>query len=215
MTTIDHHRSRTSDARALPLVPELVRAVLSGAKTVTRRPVRRQPASIVGDMLGQPKWYANADPGDVILCPYGAPSARLWIRERALVLATRRTGAARSVRLRYVADGAESDWIPWPARLASPPVGRCIPNGVHREGARLFVEVTEVRVERVQDITEEDARAEGVVWRGDGPAKYRAAFQILWNEINEERAPWPSNPWVWVIGFKRVATSAQEGAPSP
>lgn len=90
-----------------------------------------------------------------------------------------------------------------------------------RWASRITLEVTEVRVERLQDISEEDAQAEGVE-RCDGfplslgypageddgkcvlyPSAVRA-FSVLWDSLNHERAPWRSNPWVWVIRFKRV-----------
>jgi hypothetical protein len=93
-----------------------------------------------------------------------------------------------------------------------------------REAARIFLRVTDVRVERVQDISEEDAKAEGIVsyWaephRDDAPfigaAKElgadlcltrREAFQQLWNHINAKRGyGWDTNPWVWVYTFERT-----------
>ena len=79
-----------------------------------------------------------------------------------------------------------------------------------RWACRIVLEVTSVRVEALQDITEADARAEGVEPRTagqdeSGPIKtHRTGFVYLWQQINGERANWLSNPWVWVVSFKRV-----------
>ncbi len=86
-----------------------------------------------------------------------------------------------------------------------------------RWASRLILEVVNVRVERLQEITEEDARAEGIIDGGclncgesepcgcDNPnPDARDTFIYLWNSINGKKHPWTSNPWVWVIQFKRV-----------
>jgi hypothetical protein len=91
-----------------------------------------------------------------------------------------------------------------------------------RWASRITLEVTDVRVQRLQDITDEDAKAEGVVplehihedQRVPGPGfndcrlgdqPHRLPFAILWDEINGKRAPWEADPWVWAIEFERVA----------
>ena len=77
-----------------------------------------------------------------------------------------------------------------------------------RWASRILLEVTSVRVERLQDISEDDAEAEGVdpkQWpRGKEIESYVGAFHTLWDENNGKRAPWASNPWLWVVEFKRV-----------
>lgn len=79
-----------------------------------------------------------------------------------------------------------------------------------RSLSRITLEVTSVRVERLQDISEEDAKAEGVIPRTNGfdesgPTKsHRTGFVYVWQDINAKRAPWESNPWVWVVEFNRV-----------
>lgn len=84
-----------------------------------------------------------------------------------------------------------------------------------RWASRITLEVTGVRVERLQDISEEDASAEGVEMydsaTGDVFYGPRDAFMALWETINGKRAPWASNPWVWVIEFRRVQ-AAREAA---
>lgn len=85
-----------------------------------------------------------------------------------------------------------------------------------RWASRLTLEVLSVRVERLQDISEGDAKAEGVTapwlgfgsWDYIGPSTHREAFALLWDRINAKRAPWASNPWVWVLEFRRVEAGA-------
>jgi hypothetical protein len=77
------------------------------------------------------------------------------------------------------------------------------------EASRLFLEVKQVGIERVLDITEEDARMEGVVKgradNGHWYVDYKSAFAFLWNHLNAKRGyPWNNNPWVWVYEFMRV-----------
>lgn len=79
---------------------------------------------------------------------------------------------------------------------------------IPRWASRILLEVTDVRVERVQEISEEDAKAEGILksdgWNGNG-MYYAVAFARLWDSINKERGfGWDKNPWVWVLGFKRI-----------
>ena len=80
-----------------------------------------------------------------------------------------------------------------------------------KSAARIFLLVTDVRVEQVRQITEDDAKAEGVQIGRDNPGcgnscvNYRTAFSLLWDSINAKRGyPWESNCWVWVYGFERI-----------
>lgn len=77
-----------------------------------------------------------------------------------------------------------------------------------RWASRISLEIVRVRIERLQAITESDAQVEGVtpsiVGQDLDGLKFRAGFQSLWQEINGKRAPWESNPWVWVVEFKRM-----------
>lgn len=154
-----------------------------------------------------------------IACPYGAPGNRLWVRETWAPMAK-----SRDTRVAYRADmmvqnqtrrsGAQVDLVPWPVdnnKGRGYAVTRWTPS-IHmpRWASRIDLEVTEVRVERLQDITEEDAKAEGVehVSIADVPRQAawscRQDFSVLWDKINGGKAPWKSNPWVWVVSFKRV-----------
>ncbi len=167
-----------------------------------------------------------------VTCPYGAEGDRLWVRE-----AWRPVGWTEDflrATIDYRADGMMRDVEPrvadsyvwagrWGAALerqgAKPDVRGYLvfPNekeqrwhpSIHlpRWASRIILEVTDVRVQRVQEISEEDAAAEGVtpmaVLPGDR-LSHVAAFAMLWDSINHARAPWDSNPWVWAITFKRV-----------
>jgi hypothetical protein len=142
-------------------------------------------------------------------CPFGFPVSRLWVRETARVVEV--SASRLRVRVVYEADGTESGWLPYPERLKRPKVGNCIANGVHREGSRLTLEVTEVRVQRCSEITEGDALAEGVeanpYFLADGtrdeamsiPAK--ANFEALWASLYGPEA-W--NQWCWAVTFRRL-----------
>lgn len=168
--------------RALPLTAPLVRAYLDGLKDVTRRPLKSVgPPTVymaVPDHVRVPEsarreyGWLLPDMGSEFVCPLGRPGDTFWIREPARVVDVARRLARRIVRgtlrgervvrLNYLADLKTSGWMPYPDRLVEPVVGNCVPNGVHREGARLFAELVSVGAEPVQSITEEDARREGI-----------------------------------------------------
>jgi len=198
----------------------MVRAILSGTKTQTRRVMTPQPiegcgAPVVGAYhpivvrrgIEEPspeRWGASTEEQSWP-CPYGQPGDRLWVRE-AWSIAT-----GNGHRIVYRADVGSALW---PSTVETPS-GRVWRPSTHmkRAQSRLTLEVTSVRVERVQSISEEDARAEGV---SAGPSaalaetpigvSAREAFADLWESINGERADrsWSANPWVWCVGFKRV-----------
>lgn len=157
---------------------EMVRTIIDGRKTQTRRTING------GD-------YTPWQP-----CPFGQPGDHLWVRE---------TWAEHDeVEVVY---RNPPNWSP----LDVPPVDKWRPS-IHMPhwASRITLEITSVRLERVQDISEEDAKAEGVFepcgWANPTPARpYRLAFSSLWESIYSKRAPWSSNPWVWVIEFMKVS----------
>lgn len=189
----------------------MVRAILAGRKTVTRRilaaPDWATPDDAVNALKAGHEHLGLMRDGRPVrrhsLTPYGIPGDRLWVRETWRPL--RPDDAAPDggpVIVRYDADGAKimhdegkiGAWT-WPQAAK-----RGYVPGIHmpRWASRLTLSVVDVRPERLHDITEEDAVAEGVM---DG--RYHVlAFARLWDSINGTRAPWESNPWVWRIRFE-------------
>ena len=162
----------------------MVRAIIGGQKTVTRRVIRGvspgadRPLAMCGAV-------SFSDTGRWIACPYGAPGDRLWVRET----------------WRYESDGVAMYRADVRDELAHRAKWR---PGIHlrREHARLFLAVESVRVERIHMIDCEDARREGI---GSGPwADERDGFARLWQKINGKRAPWSADPWVWRVQFRRL-----------
>ncbi|MFS2159223.1 hypothetical protein ACCD10_17965 [Pseudomonas sp. Pseusp122] len=191
----------------------MVRAILEGRKTVTRRKVKKQAALDCLAAGFEPAFLAL--PGNADLCPYGQPGDRLWVRETWAADAQLNAIAPRELSqgepILFPADGALREVG---CSMISP--GRSRPS-IHmpRWASRILLEITEVRVERLQDITHEDAAAEGVhrdsacrMWTAtdEGGTCHRyptPAFKDLWTGING-LASWNTNPWVWVVEFKQV-----------
>lgn len=122
-----------------------------------------------------------------VRCPYGQPGDRLWVRE---------TWRAWGGTVRHVDYRATTE-IPRPADGWKPSIH------MRRADSRIMLEIVAVRVERLQDISEADAKAEGCQADPyDGPTYYDH-FALLWRSINGQGS-WTTNPWVWVIEFKRV-----------
>lgn len=176
----------------------MVLALLDGTKTQTRRiankPVRHPD---LGNIYTPGALVLEREPQHVIerACPYGQPGDRLWVRE---------TWAPMTNGFAYGAD---------PVWNASPD-GKWRPS-IHmpRAACRLELEITGVRVERLQDISESDALAEGTpsdlmpidVSRMPYPSSIEAGkYAALWEQINGPGS-WDANPWVWVVEFKVAA----------
>lgn len=131
-------------------------------------------------------------------CPYGVAGDRLWVREAWRIgkgydgLPGSEVNSSLVPRIHYEADGAA------PAFAGRYRHGRFMP----RWACRMVLEVVGVRVERLQDIDENDAEAEGCEEESDVYSAVRV-YRDLWDSLNAERAPWASNPFVWVVEFKR------------
>jgi hypothetical protein len=216
----------------------MVRAILDGRKTVTRRIVKeRSPHWVVDERGDGTPWLMVArdsvrgasiydDAWLPAACPYGAPGDHLWVRETWGVAHEHADTITHSAAL----EDARRQ-MPWAAIVyadethTKPKKWR---PSIHmpRWASRILLDVTAVRVERLQAISEEDARAEGVkasdaaaVFQRVGTSTHglphvrqvkdlentaRGAFACLWDSINGERAPWASDPHVWVVSFKLV-----------
>jgi hypothetical protein len=185
--------------------PEMVLAILNDLKTKTRRVVK-WPVSISDHgmshspmVLRKGIWWKPEE-----ISPYGKPGDRLWVREK---LDMWPGGPC------YAADGMTVDrmnvdweWFENWERSYCPSIF------MPRWASRITLEVINIRVARVQDISEKDVISEGIgaftLARGvlsDAPPDPRWKFIELWNSINAKRGyGWDVNPWVWVIEFRRV-----------
>jgi hypothetical protein len=201
----------------------MVRAILESRKTVTRRAVKawQQPqieddGSWFAVAQRHPRWGFGVSGDDAAecaaelarsgCCPYGGPGERMWVRETWAQPANLDPGPT-VYRATYPDCIKGQGWENLPPSSAI----RWKPS-IHmfRRDSRILLEITDVRVERLQDINEDQAMSEGVdtqavaSFRGTGvdrPAGF--AFRDLWISINGPDA-WAANPWVWVVEFKRV-----------
>ncbi|MBX3653245.1 MAG: hypothetical protein KF686_03610 [Ramlibacter sp.] len=217
----------------------MVRAILEGRKTQTQRVVKPR------DLAWMDEHQGLREKSNVERCPYGKPGDRLWVRE------TLRRGS--SGVWHYLADEKEISMLSTDPRCAlmvswahhrDEDRNYCPSIHMPRWASRITLEITGVRVERLQAISEADAIAEGcksdqpVTWwqgykdsgeklgllhtqvQGDAPPDWmiephkmppkpwllrgaRHYYQTLWGDINGADS-WESNPWVWVVEFKRV-----------
>ncbi|TKK11934.1 hypothetical protein PflCFBP13510_12230 [Pseudomonas fluorescens] len=218
----------------------MVRAILDGRKTVTRRAFKghqipqwspEDPEMGMGDdwhavgqhhrcygfiVSGATEADCAKELAKVGACPYGRPGDRLWVRE-----AWQTDAQLNSVTPRDLSHGEPiqypADWDFRQTGCAMIKPGKIRPS-IHmpRWGCRILLEITDVRVERLQDISEDQAKAEGVRlytdhaelgewWHVDGIDTYsadpRKSFELLWSSVGGD---WVANPWVWVVEFKRV-----------
>ncbi|BDD93501.1 hypothetical protein PanNE5_29410 [Pandoraea sp. NE5] len=199
--------ARSKRERPILFSAPMVRAILDGSKTQTRRV-----------MTDRHRWHFESI-GDLALCPFGMPSDRLWVRETWGVadewlhecvtepprtIAYRANLAAHNFDPAYAVNTSDWGWerMRWRPSIHMP-----------RWASRITLEVTGVRVERLQDISDKDCiaegiglngAAEGVLLSGDLPESLpRAMYRDLWESIYGTGS-WSENPWVWVGGFERV-----------
>lgn len=189
---------------------EMVNAILSGRKTQTRRVIkfpfidRNMGCELSGNELA-----GEIAAGNFWNSTLGQPGDRLWVREKTRLSYYLPNNRAY---VQYEADGKTAA-VDVPSRIKHVYEGNCFSNGCYREASRITLEITGVRVERLQDISQADAIAEGgpqshpsidAVSRDYGfPDFSRSWFgQTWWSIYGEEN--WQANPWVWVIEFKRV-----------
>lgn len=193
---------------------EMVRAILGGRKTQTRRVIKSQPWPDVFSYIGVgvtglwcgyyvdpdiPVWEAN--------CPYGKPGDQLWVRETWATPGNwdeykpsdllDNWFNTQQVKYRATEPYPDGGYYKWRPSIFMP-----------RWASRIQLEVESVRIEKVQDITPEDCAAEGCQhWTVDGIVhkSARKYFKKLWDSINKKRGfGWDVNPWVWMIHFKVI-----------
>jgi hypothetical protein len=197
----------------------MVRAILAGHKTQTRRVAKPVRHPDLGNLYDPGALVLEGEPKHVIdrACPYGQPGDRLWVRETWSHANNRIAPYSPGVPVHYRADyldepdGADGElavggkyrfWLP----------------SIHmpRSASRLVLEITGIRVEKLQQISSADAKAEGTVpdkvrqfnlFGADATQRelaYRDAavdpYRRLWEEING-MGSWHKNPWVWVVEF--------------
>jgi hypothetical protein len=190
-----------------------IHPILEGSKTQTRRGVKGlalewlKPGMFTREYVASPENH---------LCPYGQPGDRLWVRETGWERPERtpkmmREGADTWEPYYYDADGwsaqDHADFKAWGFKRRP---------SIHmpRWASRILLEITDIRVERLQDISEADAKAEGIEPELEGWIDYRnpscqmcvnpvGSYRTLWESINGSGS-WNKNPWVWVISFKKV-----------
>lgn len=231
---------------------EMVRAILEGRKTQTRRIIKRQP--IWSDVFEHLCWYPKKFmEGPIFLDvekqiqdtnPFGKPGDTLWVRETVADVNSEQgpTLLYKDGSLRFWEDfctvfdkdygagpsfnydvypGMKNDWCVWFTDIdINGEGGRWTPS-IHmpRWASRINLEINNIRVERVQDISEEDAKAEGVKpedYNCIGDEQYIACdiqertksshphvftFAVLWDSITKEGEKWKDNPRVWVVDF--------------
>lgn len=209
---------------------EMVRAILDGRKTQTRRIMNIQPEhsglglrlvidSKNGRDNGKYFWSQSDACGlkarsKVFGCPYGAVGDRIWVREtfqgplfdyeQMESYLEDSSKFEKPEFCQYAADGKPAPEYydaddnlrhGWRPSIHMP-----------RWASRILLEITDVRVERLRSMSQDDARAEGVI-AASGPMEAGLAFRELWDSIYGEES-WAANPWVWVIEFKRVEGGA-------
>jgi len=186
----------------------MIQALLAGRKSQTRRIVKLNMAGRI--KRGSRNWHV-ADPAAVAACPYGIANDTLWVRE------TWRNdfiphedgpeyGEGRHVGYLYAADPGEKG--PWRPSIFMP-----------RQASRITLRITDVRVERLQEISAADCYAEGIERPAPGAIgsekcgydNARNGYRKLWESINGVGS-WEANPYVWCVAFERIANSERQAA---
>lgn len=199
---------------------EMVRAIREGRKTQTRRPVKKtwNAAKIYFDESNETATYVYGNVGETPFefraekSPFGKPGDLLYVRETYLKLSDYpglgdsgeyywyKSDIGCEIAVAYECEADRPKWIP----------------SIHmpKSAARIYLKVNRVWVERVHDISEDDAISEGLIWKGDdcgfwtaesfygfGFDDSREAFAEIWERIY---STWDDNPWVWCCEFERI-----------
>jgi len=206
--------SRETGIKERPIIfkAEMVNAILEGRKTQTRRIMKYQPTQMpdlsilsldraLTKKVCVASWFEEEGEGShcACICSYGKPGDRLWVRETFADIGPRLTFRAD------LKDGAHCKVKRWTPSIFMP---RC--------DSRIQLEITDIRVERLNDISGDDAKAEGVEWEplgwihyGDSSRRKSSSvqsFQTLWESINGPNSF--DDKWIWVIEFKMIENAA-------
>jgi hypothetical protein len=208
-------RRKTMKERPIIFSAKMILAILAGKKTQTRRVVKNiciySIKKLFGGMVlwrsGPAGKFQRGFPGDDLResCPYGQPGDRLWVRETWRPIKNNQTTLTY---IEYKADGAkifrdhayQTGWDnvePWRSSIHLP-----------RRYSRIILEITNVRIERLQDINSEshdDVLKEGWPFEEEGKTEENPvwSFRRYWDSLNSKRGfGWETNPFVWVISFK-------------
>lgn len=215
--------------RGMLFGPEMVKAILAGIKTQTRRAIKYQPMDMQGTEPyliecsktglgvyfegyepdeGRLWWYPdNREPHDATpsheCCPYGKIGDKIYVRETWCICDNRgMLGPCYRASFDKTTPKACDGMRKWKPSIHMPKLA-----------ARIWLEIKDIRVERVKDISDEDALAEGCkewhskkawVEKLNHPGNYRNSYHALWDSIYGN---WDKNPWVWVIEFEIIKKS--------
>ena len=199
--------------RPIPFSAPMIRALLDGSKTQTRRVVKvpdgyKSPVTKhwnevhFDDGLMRLVVRETGSNFKIVPCPYGQRRDRLWVREAwrapAGIFDSKPPRTMRSdTPIRYEADGESPRGTFSPGKFRPPMF-------MPQWASRITLEITGVRVERLQEISRGDAMEEGCPFpnmaKGDDPRRW---YSDLWESINGPGS-WDANPWVWVVEFKRI-----------
>lgn len=230
-----------SDVKERPIIfsGEMVRAILDGRKTMTRRVVdvsKIKPSIWTHETIGEIRPVSELGPNhrdewQALLtkyrvgshgfkCPYGKPGSKLWVRESFCHFGNRYSHGHGFGLVKYLADGTMSDMpsSSLPDHNSTDSYWRKNRPSIHmpRWASRITLEITDVRVERLQDISATDVQREGVDLEGGRPGfdvdidggldnKFIITrFAELWDKISGKKHPWASNPFVWIVEFSKL-----------
>jgi hypothetical protein len=213
----------------------MVRAILAGTKTQTRRVAKGLALEWLSEGF-EPAFVAD-DANR--LCPYGQPGDRIYVREAFRLLGVFDADSPIAVGelclnagypkpwapIQYEADGSRDNWmhVGTPPHDDGPPEAGKLRPGIHmpRWASRILLEIVGVRVERLQDISDADAIAEGIERNSEYPTLWKRGnlhgdqnivkstgfpklgYRSIWEQINGAGS-WAANPWVWVVEFRSV-----------
>jgi len=199
----------------------MVQALLEGRKTQTRRVLKQEPEQCglpIGTMCIEGEANNKVTVGNVITnqrCPYGKVGDLLWVRENFAFNKEFDKYKPREVdddeSVKYMADG---EWIHRSDYYVIN-LGKTRPNiFMPKWASRITLEITNIRVERLQDVSESDANAESditpeIAYAQNGVRAGALNYGALWEEINGEGS-WDKNPWVWVLEFEVYKCNFQE-----